>query len=628
MGPVMSDHSVEADPETETVEPVTNDLAGTEPAPPEDESPFRSLRIWPAFFIVVLLWCLRIIPPMMAEEPSIALMMAAYMGPMVLSGMLVFIWWPFFSRASLKEKLIGFFGVLAIMGVTTAVADETVQSLGMMLYGIPWGTSAFAIGACVFGFQKSMKRTWVALLAALIGFGYWDLVRIDDIRGDFATTFSWRWEPSPEAETLKQIANRKQADVKEPIENGNEAEQLPAPEWSEFRGPNRDGIQPGVAIAEDWEKKPLRELWRIPVGPAWSSFSVAGDLIYTQEQRDDKEAIVCFDANTGDTVWSHEYDSRFWEVIGGPGPRATPTLVGKRLYAMGANGLLTCLNRFTGEEIWQTDIRQEANRKPPTWGFASSPLVTHGVVIVHAGGKEDKGVLAYDTETGKFKWGTLTGDDTYSSPQLNTFDGKDYVLMLTNTGLSVIDPKEGNLLVDHAFPFEGYRVVQPLVFDKNSILLGSPMGGGTQRVSLHSAKGLVSVAESWTTKRMNPYFNDYVFHKDHLYGFDNAIFACIELKEGNRKWKRGRYGHGQVLLLPEEDQLLILSEDGELVMLRATPDAHEELTRTQVLDSRTWNHPVVVDDKLYVRNAEEAACFKVPLLTSSEKAVDPTDLPD
>ena len=251
------------------------------------------------------------------------------------------------------------------------------------------------------------------------------------------------------------------------------------------------------------------------------------------------------------------------------------------------------------------------DRDPPTWGFSSSPLVTDGVVIVYAGGSGDKGVLAYDTETGELRWSVAAGDHSYSSPQLTEVCGQPRVLTLTNNELTIVDPADGRLVGEHVWEYEGYRVVQPLVLGPSSVLMGTAMGGGTRRLDLTAEGEEITAVERWTSRRINPYFNDYVAHKGYLYGFDNNIFACVDLENGERQWKKGRYGNGQVLLLPEADQLLVMSEDGELVLLRATPERHAELARHRVLTGRSWNHPVVVGSRVYVRNAEEAACFEL-----------------
>ena len=143
------------------------------------------------------------------------------------------------------------------------------------------------------------------------------------------------------------------------------------------------------------------------------------------------------------------------------------------------------------------------------------------------------------------------------------------------------------------------------------VLLGTAMGTGTQRIEVRLEGDQLVAEESWLSRGISPYYNDYVTHGSYLYGFDNNIFACVDLATGQRKWKKGRYGHGQVLLLPKASQLLVISEHGELVLLRADANESIELGRYQALHGRTWNHPVVVGNRLYVRNAEEAACFEL-----------------
>ena len=500
-----------------------------------------ALRTWPAILLVLVLWLLRIVPGFL-DTSSVPILMAQFMGPLACAG-LILLWWVFFSRATLKEKLLGLVGLVLIATVTTAFADKTVQGMGTMLFAIPWGATAFAVALLCLQAIGSPLRTWLALLAALIGFGYWDLVRTDEIHGDFKTVQNWRWQPSAEDRFLQQLADR---GSNEQLVQREVA--ISESEWPGFRGPDRDGKQPGIVIAEDWQSQPPKELWRTAVGPGWSSFSVAGNRIFTQEQRGEDEVIVCYDAGTGDQVWTHQYPSRFWEVIAGAGPRATPTLHQDRLFALGANGILHCLESASGTEIWKRDMSADAERSPPTWGFAASPLITHDVVIVHAGGDGDNGILAYDLETGERRWQASAGNHSYSSCHLADINGKPCVLTLTNTELSIVDPTDGNLLCRHDWKIDNYRVVQPLIFDGNSILLGSPMGTGTRRVDLNFDGETIEASEQWTSRRMNPYYNDFVDHKGFLYGFDNNIFACIDLETGKRKWKRGRYGNGQVFV--------------------------------------------------------------------------------
>ena len=333
--------------------------------------------------------------------------------------------------------------------------------------------------------------------------------------------------------------------------------------------------------------------------------------MFTQEQRGENEAVVCLDANTGKTIWDYEYESRFWESVAGAGPRATPSIADEGLFSLGANGILTCLNASTGAKIWERDIQVDADRKPPMWGFASSPLVTEGVVIVHAGGAKGKGILAYEATTGKLKWTIASGDHSYSSAQSANLMGVPGVLMETNAGLQFINAKDGAVIWNFDSPILNYRSLQPLVFG-NSILLASNSGEGTVRLSVTRDGESWAIKQDWASRDMKSDFNDFVEHQGSLYGFDGNIFACIDLETGKRRWKKGRYGNGQVLMLCDAGQMIVTSEAGELVLLKADPSKMVEIAKIQAIEGKTWNHSVVVGNRVFVRNAEEAACYQLP----------------
>lgn len=587
------------------------------PNAPDAELPgvgkIRHLRVWPAVVSLIGLWVGKLVPPLVARDNPMSFMVAVF-APLVF-GLLILIWWLFFSRAGVRERWIGLLGLILIGILTVLLSDKSVRVLGTIMMAIPWGITAFTVALVLLRSGFNRRRVGFALLAALCGFGFWCLVRTDTIYADFRSNRSWRWEPTVEDQFMEQLADQASS-------TDDAAEPLGEPEWSEFRGPRRDGVQPGIELDEDWSVHPPQEIWRINAGPGWSSFSVAGKRLFTQEQRGDNEAVVCYDAETGQQRWVHEYPSRFWEVVGGAGPRATPTLHDDRLFALGAEGWLMRLDPLTGTEVWSRDTRTDSKREPPTWGFSASPLVVGGVVIVYGGGTGDRGLLAYDTESGELRWSAPAGDHSYSSAQLSEIDGRTLVLMLTNTGLTFVDPNDGSLIGEYDWDFKnGYRVVQPMIVDGSSVLVGTGLGMGTRRIAPSFEDDTLVFEEDWTTTSMKPYFNDYVAHQGHLYGFDHNIFASIDLETGERNWKKGRYGNGQVLLLPDADQLVVLSEDGELVLLRATPESHQELARFSVLDTRTWNHPVLVGNRIYVRNNEEAACFE--LATISQNVQDP-----
>lgn len=578
------------------------------------------LRVWPAILLLLIIWAMRL-GPSFVEEPSMGVMLMMFMGPAAIA-LLVLLWWILLSRARLKERLIGTVGVLAIAIVTIMLSDQSIKGFGSIIFAIPWGATAFAVAAII---ARSWypARTYLALLAALVGFGYWDLVRTDEILGDFEQVRSWRWVPSAEDRLLEKLAT--QSNILDENSKTVAAEPLATPEWPAFRGASRRGEQPGVVLEGDWDANPPKELWRIPVGPGFSSFAVAGNRLFTQEQRGEHEVVVCYNANNGKELWVYQDDSRFWETVGGAGPRSTPTLAGQALYTMGANGLVNRLDPIKGEKIWQADVRKDADRAPPTWGFSSSPLVADGLVIVHAGGAGDKGLLAYDAETGDLRWSAPAGNHSYSSAQMATLDGKKTVIIITNDGISFVDPADGRLLGHHENTLPGYRVIQPLILDRTTVLLGSPMDAtkpGTERLNLKWDGDQFEIESVWYSTKMRPYFNDFVAHEGYLYGFDHKIFACIDLKDGERKWKKGRYGNGQVILLPDSGHLLISTEKGDVVLLRINPEKMDEVGRIQVLDGRTWNHPVVVGNRLYIRNGEEAVCME--LKTKQTSSPEPT----
>ena len=564
-----------------------------------------TLRWWPAALLIISMVLLRKLPGMV-ETPGMSLFMAGYLGPSVL-GVLILVWWLLASRATRKEKLIGFAAVAAIAVGSIALCHISMMGMGVMIFNVPFGMAAFAIPLILLANRPAMRLP-IALACTLIGFGYWDLWQSKGVDGTFKTAFAWRWNATAEEEYLKSRLNNASTMAVGTIETSIT---LASSEWPSFRGAGRDGKLMGVSINEDWTVSPPKLIWKSQIGPGWSSFSVAGNRLFTQEQRGEKEAVVCLDAGTGKTVWDFEYEGRFWEAVAGAGPRATPTIADEGLFSLGANGVLTCLNASSGKKIWERDLKVDGNRKPPMWGFSSSPLVTDGLVIVHAGGAGEKGLLAYDAQTGDLRWSTASGDHSYSSAQSARFDSVSGVLMVTNTGLQFVSAKDGSKIWQFDSPSQNYRTLQPLVLG-NSVLLANSLGDGTKRLLIAHEGEKWTVTEEWSSRNMKPDFNDFVEHKGMLYGFDGNILACVDLATGQRLWKKGRYGNGQVLLLCDGGQLLVTSEAGELVLLKADPKSMIEVARIQAIEGKTWNHSVVVGHRIYIRNAEQAACYELP----------------
>jgi outer membrane protein assembly factor BamB len=391
----------------------------------------------------------------------------------------------------------------------------------------------------------------------------------------------------------------------------------------EYRGANRDGVVKSVRIETDWEANPPKELWRRKAGPSWSGLIVVAGHVVTQEQRGEAEVVVCHDAATGDEVWVHEDKVRFEESMSGEGPRSTPTFADGRIYTLGGNGTLNCLDAATGDVVWAHDIVADAGLKPsdvPQWGYSNSPLVVDGLVIVFAGG-EAKSVLAYRADDGELAWSSAGGKQSYSSPQLVTLAGRRQILMHDSHSLRGIDIADGTVLWEHpSSNKESMPILQPhQLAESNELVVVTEAGVELLEVSLEKDKW--SVESVWRTNQFRANFNDFVIHDGYLYGLDDGIACAIDLATGERVWKKGRLGFGQLLLLPEQDILLVSSNKGEFVLVAAKPTAFEEIARFQAIEGKTWNGPVIDGaGRIFVRNGEEIAAFQLDLETAAPQA--------
>ena len=378
-------------------------------------------------------------------------------------------------------------------------------------------------------------------------------------------------------------------------------------EWPGFRGPNRDGIVRGVKIETDWSASSPTELWRRQIGPGCSSFSVHGTLFYTQEQRGEEEIVACYNLNTGEPVWIHRDAARFWDSHAGAGPRSTPTLSNGRVYTFGATGILNVLEADNGDAVWSRNAASDTETELPGWGFTSSPLVVDDVVIVATAGS----LVAYDIATGDPHWFGPEGGTGYSSPHLLTIAGVEQILLMNGVGAISVAPADGTLLWELPWPQDD-RILQPAMTADGDVLLNTGGAKGMRRVTVSQGQDGWSIKERWTSSQLKSFFNDFVVHKGHAYGFVGPSLACIDIGNGQRKWKGGRYG-GQIVLLADQDLLLVLTEKGELALVEAVSDQLTELTRFPAIEGKTWNHPVLVRDILLVRNTQEMVAFRLSL---------------
>ena len=615
-----------------------------------NKSARKPLRLWPGVVIVILQLLVRFGVPVFAPG---ALFIGVLAGPV--GGLAVILWWLFLSRAPWSER-VGAVGLIIVaLFATKRIVDVSIATgaqgmlfpiLALTFLGLPFVAWAMATRRLPDGPRR------VSMVATiLLACGGWALVRTGGFTASsFRSDLHWRWAKTPEERLIAQSGNEAVAlplapaaaspeklPVAQPAREpaaippgpaaaktsdkllvaraGSEPVLVPsvpagagtAPDWPGFRGPHRDDIVPGVRIKTDWTASPPVALWRRPVGPGWSSFAVRGGLIYTQEQRGSDELVACYKLTTGEPVWAHRDPTRFWESNGGPGPRATPTLDKGRVYTFGATGILNALNARDGAVVWSHNAASDTGMKTPQWGFASSPLVVDDVVIVGVAGQ----LAAYDRSTGARRWVGPAHGVSYSSPHLLTIDGVQQAMLLSETGLTSVAIADGTLLWE--YPWPGYPIVQPALTADGDILIAVTDSSGTRRLAVAHGPGGWTVVERWTSNGLKPYFNDFVVHNGYAFGFDSSILACIDLTDGKRKWKGGRYGNGQLVLLPDQDVLLVLSEEGELALVAATPNQFTELARFPAIEGKTWNHPVLAGDVLLVRNGQEMAAFRLSM---------------
>jgi outer membrane protein assembly factor BamB len=445
-----------------------------------------------------------------------------------------------------------------------------------------------------------------AALVAGVAVGISQLTRWEgSVNGSGLPRLVWKWERRQgEGLTMLEVKDQKAGSV--------DLAAASPDDYPRFLGSGGKAIVPGVRLARDWTGQQPKEIWRRPIGLGWSAFAVVGHWAVTQEQRGDNELVVCYDARSGEPLWVHSNPVRFSEKMGGDGPRATPTISGGRVYALGATGILDCLEGKSGKPVWSRATLEEHGLPNLIWGKSSSPLVLDELVVV-SGGDAPGSLLAYHKDTGKPAWEATEDKASYSSPVAMTLAGVGQIVSVNAASVAGHDPADGKLLWKYDWPGDFAKCSQPVALagDRVFISAGYGLGAVVLQIKAGPAKGAQEVSEVWKNKNLKTQFTNVAIRDGFAYGLDDGILECVELARGDRKWKAGRYGHGQVILV--EDLLLVQAENGDVVLVEANPDGHHELGRFHALRGKTWNNPVVSGSYLLVRNDQEAACYRLPM---------------
>jgi outer membrane protein assembly factor BamB len=517
-------------------------------------------------------------------------------------------WWPAAAVLGLGASWLGRVWLLSDTIRQEKVVRTVATSGGILMLLLLWLL-------LLSGLPGRVRAGGLAVFLLVAG-GAAALVRVRGVTGDLVPILEPRWAAreaaAPEARVPRPTVDS-MAPAPSPAARPSSAPGGPAAgDYPQFLGPERNGVVRGLRLARDWSARPPRRLWRQPIGAGWSGFAVAGSWAVTQEQHGEDELVVAYELRTGKVRWRHADRARYSTVIAGEGPRATPTVSGDQVFTLGATGLLNALDVRTGQRLWRRDVLKDNGAESPPWGKSGSPLVLDGRVIVSAGGPAGKSLVAYDRETGAPVWSGGDDGSGYSSPMLAELAGRRQVLIFNQRSVAAHDPESGSVLWEHAWPGEQPNVSQPLPLSADRVLVSAGYGVGSKVFAIAKADdGALNASLVWESPRLKAKFTNLVLHRGYVYGLDDGVLACLDPATGQQRWKAGRYGHGQVILV--EDLLLVQTEEGEVVLVDPNPSSLVELTRFAALEGKTWNPPALAGPILLVRNDLEAAAYELPL---------------
>lgn len=511
--------------------------------------------------------------------------------------------------------------VVAVWAVLNGVCQAVEWSDGAIPYLILVSSSVLAVVALVVwpALRKGLPA-WLRfgplaiLVAAAVAF--FALVKVSH-DGSMRLIFEYRWKAGDERLALDH-------DIKATAASGAVAPRAESGDFPQFQGPNRDGAVRGVRLARDWDARPPKLLWRQPIGVGWSGFVAVGPWAVTQEQRGGDEMVTCYEIETGTLRWSHSNQVRFTSVLGNDGPRATPTIREGKVYALGATGILNCIDFVTGKLLWSHDIVANNGAAVDNWGKSGSPLVVDEKVIVSAGGPDGRSLVAYHKDTGERLWSGGDDRSAYASPTLMTLHEVPQVVVVNEDWIVGHDLATGEVLWRHAWPGKSDADAsnsQPHAIGANRIFVSKGYGIGAELFEVRRRDdGEWSTSDPiWPDANagrrvLKTKLSNVAIRDGFVYGLDDGMLQCVELATGKSRWKQGRFGHGQQLLV--EDVLLVMAENsGEIALVAATPERFEKLAEFPVLGRRkAWNNLCLSGNRLLVRNDEEAACYELPVL--------------
>ncbi len=375
------------------------------------------------------------------------------------------------------------------------------------------------------------------------------------------------------------------------------AREASAGDWSQWRGPQRNGVS-AEAVAP-WGAGGPRKLWSVNVGEGWSAVTVAGNRAFTMGNQGGKDIVHCLNVDDGKSVWAYSYNQQAGDY---GGPRSTPVLDGNRLYTLSREGVVLCLDAAAGKLVWWKDLARELRAELPQWAFAGSPLVEGNLVIYNMGANG----CALDKATGKIVWKSGTSQAGYASPLAASIGATRQVLIFSGSGLFSVAPASGKVLWN--FPWStsyGVNAADPIVSGDN-VFISSNYGTGCALLKVTGNRA----SAVWQNRNMKNHFNSSVLSNGAIFGNDENTLRCLDWNSGAVRWSSRGIGKGGMIVAG--GNLIVLTERGELVLIKADPASYQEIGRAQVLRGTCWTHPVVANGRLYCRSHEgELVCLDV-----------------
>ncbi len=391
-------------------------------------------------------------------------------------------------------------------------------------------------------------------------------------------------------------------------------------EWPRWRGPRGDGTWNAPRIAATWPAAGLSPAWTRELGGGYGGVSVSAGRVYVMDRQREPESVervLCFDGETGEPLWSHQYPADYQPVSYDSGPRSTPTVYEERVYTLGTVGHLYCLDAVTGEIQWSRDLAKDHNARVPLWGLSASPLIHEQLVIVHAGLEPDGCYAAFDLATGEERWRCLSDGAGYATPILIDRGGTTELVGWTPTHVRGIEPSTGTsrwsipLAVNY-----GSAIADPIY--QEWMVLVSSYYDGTTAIRLGDARDEAEVV--WDDRRnLRALMAQPLYRDGHAYLIDKRHgLTCFELQTGKKLWDdqnqltpKGRNPQATLVWLNDEDRAIVLNSDGDLILSRFNAQGPAETVRASIID-QTWAHPAYAGNCVYARSDTRLVCVVLP----------------